>query len=125
MSSSRSQLSLLRKEIDTIDKKILALLKKRFLVCQNIALYKKWHNLAIFQVNRERTLLENFSEKALKDGFSPSFIRSFYRTVFNESKRLQKAAIADFSDRHRTSSPSIPKFLTKKPKKAKMSRSTI
>ena len=123
MSALNSPLSQLRKEIDAIDKKMLVLFKRRFEICQRIALLKEKKKLPIVQENREKILLENFSKKALKVGFSPGFIKSFYRLVFRESKRIQQQIIVRLTKGRRSSNSLGASFLTKKPKKVRIKRS--
>ena len=50
----------IRTEIDALDKELLALFERRMDLCRDVALYKKEHNLPVFQPEREEKLLDEF-----------------------------------------------------------------
>ena len=124
MPLSDSSLNSLRKEIDSLDKKLLEILQKRFFICQRIALYKKKKGLSVEQKKREKILIKNFQKEARKLGFSLAFIESLFRLIFVESKLVQKAVMSEADKNRRISISPPPHFLTKRPKKAKINRTT-
>ena len=59
------ELNELRNSIDDIDKDILSLFEKRMDVCRQVALYKKQHDMPVFQkkhVPVQKKYLKNVSE---------------------------------------------------------------
>ena len=54
----------IRTEIDALDKQLLALFERRMDLCRDVALYKKEHNLPVFQPEREEKLLEKIEQAA-------------------------------------------------------------
>ena len=46
------ELSEIRNEIDKLDKQIQNLFEERMLLCQDVARYKKAHNMPVFQAGR-------------------------------------------------------------------------
>ena len=80
-----------REEIDSIDYKILDLLVERLEVCKDIGEYKKNFNLPITDSKREEELLEDRTNYLTKLGTnSRNLIESLYKTIMEESKKLQK-----------------------------------
>ena len=52
----------IRTEIDALDKELLALFERRMDLCRDVALYKKEHNLPVFQPEREEKLLDKIEQ---------------------------------------------------------------
>jgi chorismate mutase len=77
----------LRAEISSIDEKILALLTERMNLSVLVALFKKNHNLPIFDPKREEEMLLRYEEKV---DFECS---SIFRAIIDESKRIQKGIL--------------------------------
>lgn len=50
------ELSEIRNEIDKLDKQIQNLFEERMLLCQDVARYKKAHNMPVFQAGREQQI---------------------------------------------------------------------
>ena len=74
-----SQIDKLRKQIDKIDFKILDLLKKRSKIAEKIGKEKKSNNL--FRPERQASILRNILKKN-GNNLNPSYILSFWRTIF-------------------------------------------
>ena len=74
-----SQINKLRKQIDKIDFQILDLLKKRSKIAENIGKEKKSNNL--FRPERQASILRNIL-KQNGNNLSPSYILSFWRSIF-------------------------------------------
>ena len=53
----------IRTEIDALDKELLALFERRMDLCRDVALYKKEHNLPVFQPEREEKLLDKIEHE--------------------------------------------------------------
>ena len=74
-----SQIDKLRKQIDKIDFQILDLLKKRSKIAEKIGKEKKSNNL--FRPERQASILRNILKKN-GNNLNPSYILSFWRTIF-------------------------------------------
>ena len=73
--------SLLRKKINALDQQIIKLLQQRTVVVKDIAREKKKLNIPIRQPAREREILQRISSSA---------IRRIYKTILQESQRVQR-----------------------------------
>ena len=76
----------LRNEINRIDDEILELFLRRMDVAEQVADYKREHDLPIYQPQREREILESVSERA---GALGSYARSLFSTLMELSKQYQ------------------------------------
>ena len=61
------ELQEIRNEIDRLDKQIQSLFEERMLLCQDVARYKKAHNMPVFQAGREQQILDRVEQNA-KEG---------------------------------------------------------
>lgn len=78
----------LRSQINDIDDEILSLFIKRMGICENVAEYKKKHNLPVLQNNREKEVIDriiSMSPDNLKNGASLLFT-----SIMDISKCLQQ-----------------------------------
>ena len=80
-------LAKLREEINSTDKEIVELFKKRMAIASGVAAYKKEHGLPVLDAARERELLEKISNLAGEelDGYA----RTLYRTMLDVSRAYQ------------------------------------
>ncbi len=80
-------LSKLREEINSIDRDMVELFKKRMAVASSVAEYKKEHGLPVLDAARERTLLAKVSDMAGEefDGYA----RTLYHTMLDVSRAYQ------------------------------------
>jgi monofunctional chorismate mutase len=79
----------LRKEIETIDLKMMELFIKRMAISLKIGLYKKEHQLPILDQKREDELISKYL-KQLKDQTYQSSYVSFIKHIMHLSKEIQK-----------------------------------
>lgn len=91
----RNQLEELRRMIDEIDDEILNVLKKRVQVIEQIGLYKKEHNVTIFQLERWQEMLRTRGQWADKLGLSRQHIERICQLLHEESIRIQNALMND------------------------------
>ena len=77
-------LSKLREEINSIDREMVELFKKRMNIAASVAAYKKEHNLPVLDAARERALLARISDMAGEefDGYA----RTLYHTMLDVSR---------------------------------------
>jgi chorismate mutase len=79
-------LSLLRKQIETIDKKIIALLIARFRTTHKIQNLKREFGIKIHQENRERILLKKYLTSNAKY-LPPEFLKKLFSLIFSYAKK--------------------------------------
>jgi chorismate mutase len=79
----------LRCKIDHIDDQFLQLLSQRMQISSEIGVYKKEHEMPIFQAARYAEILERCSELAKHLDLNPEFVRKLIKEIHEESIRLQ------------------------------------
>lgn len=84
----------LRKQIDELDNQLMDLLTKRMRVCREIGQYKKEHNMTVLQTSRYNEILEKRAAQGTLCGMAPSFVKSVFEQVHEESVRQQIEVIA-------------------------------
>ncbi len=84
----------LRDEIDVIDKQLIELFEKRMDIAKEVADYKSAHHLAIFQKEREGSVL-NKNLGRLKHEKYKDYARIFIQTLMDLSKAYQKAYLEE------------------------------
>ncbi len=77
----------IRNEIDTIDKELVELFKKRMNCAAQIAEYKKENSLPILDASRERALLGKISDLSGEE--FEEYTRTLYSTILDLSKSYQ------------------------------------
>lgn len=81
-------LTYLRQQIDEIDSQIFDLFIKRIYLAKEIGLYKKQHNLPIFDTEREKNKREAIS-KMVPEEIQPSALK-LLKTLMNAAKLAQE-----------------------------------
>ena len=79
-----------RKQIDLIDKKILELLKERFVITDKIWLYKKQNNISVLQPQRYKQLLEEKIKLWKSYWLDEEFIKKIFDTIHTYSVKSQE-----------------------------------
>ena len=79
----------LRKQIDEIDNDLMDLLSKRMRICREIGQYKKEHNMTVLQAQRYSEILEKRGAQGAICGMEPSFVKSVFESIHEESVRQQ------------------------------------
>ncbi len=82
-------LETLRSESNSIDYELIEVISRRMEVVKKIGLYKKDHNMTIFQVKRWKHLIDDRLEKASKFGLDKKFVKNVYQLLHNYSIRVQ------------------------------------
>lgn len=88
--TDHAELDQLREKINHIDDELLNLLNNRMQVARDIGLFKKNNNLTILQKSRWNEILEKGFEYAKGHGLSEAFIKSYLRSVHDESITQQE-----------------------------------
>jgi len=81
-------LSLLRKRIDRIDKRIAGLLVKRYKCISAIGLYKGENKISVEDPRREADVLGKVTH-GIRDEKAVDFIRQVYACIFNASRAVE------------------------------------
>ena len=84
-----------RKEIDSIDKELVALFVRRMNVAKDVAEYKRATGKAVYDSERERWLLEKVEENA-GDEFG-DYARRLYSSILELSRNYQSKSLAQKS----------------------------
>jgi chorismate mutase len=71
----------LRKKIDTIDEKIILLLKERMDLCKNIGAIKAKNSLSVKDHRREDEVYLHVMAKALESGLDPQKIEAIFKDI--------------------------------------------
>ena len=83
-----SELDVLRKDIDRLDKEIAELRLSRFAVVKEIGEVKKRENLPVTNTGREAVVIAEVRACAL-DSAEKDALEAVFRTVIAESKKLE------------------------------------
>ena len=89
------ELSELRKEIDSIDRELVALFIKRMNVSAGVAEYKIKNNMPVLDASRERALLNKVSELSGEE--FEAYTRTLYSSILELSRSYQHKKIGNTS----------------------------
>lgn len=81
------ELELMRKKIDEIDDKLLALFKERLEVSKKIGLLKKKYKMEIFDSQREQEIIDGCTQNISED--EKVYVEKFLRNLMDISKEVQ------------------------------------
>lgn len=79
----------LRRAIDDIDSRLLALIEQRVRLVLAVGDYKRTHGLPIYDPARERSLIERLSAEA-HPPLEPNTVRRIFERLIDESRRLEQ-----------------------------------
>ncbi|MCF7793556.1 MAG: chorismate synthase [Candidatus Cloacimonetes bacterium] len=96
--NEKQDLSDYREAIDKIDEDILIAIKRRMEISKLIGKFKKYSQLKIENLQREKELLRSLQEKAGKLGISEDLIESIWKNIIAESKNMQDTIYTVRSD---------------------------
>lgn len=82
-------LTQLRQAIDVIDDELMNVLKKRMKIIEKIGVYKKEHNIMVFQLERWQEILKTRSQWADKSGLPRNYVDKICQLLHEESIRIQ------------------------------------
>lgn len=91
----KSQLNILRSQIDLIDDQIMDMMGKRMKFVDTIGGLKKINNVAILQVERWNQILERMIQLGNENKLSEEFVLKLYRAIHQESIDHQKKIMDD------------------------------
>ena len=81
------ELELMRKKIDEIDDKLLALFKERLEVSKKIGLLKKKYKMEIFDPQREQEIIDGCTQNISED--EKVYVEKVLRNLMDISKEVQ------------------------------------
>lgn len=90
------ELNDIRKEIDEIDKELVALYIRRMKCSAEVAEYKKENNMPILDATRERALINKVSE--LSGSEFEGYARTLYSTILDLSRSYQHSKLGETSE---------------------------
>ena len=79
-----------RKNIDSIDKKIIALLSKRFSKAKRLKNIKKQQNLKITDRQREKEVIGNARVMAKHHNIEPEFAEELFKKIIKYTREKQR-----------------------------------
>jgi len=82
-------LSILRRQIDDLDNRLLEVLAKRFRISREIGTYKKEHNMAVLQATRYDEILKDRISQAESMDINGEFMKTILEAIHEESVRVQ------------------------------------
>ena len=83
-----------RKEIDLIDKEMIALFERRMDIARKVGEYKKENNMEILNSKREEEVIEK-NVNSLKNKEYKNVTRKFFENIMELSRSLQKNIIKE------------------------------
>lgn len=83
-------LNILREDIDEVDSNILELLSLRMGIVKTIGYHKKKSNVTVLQPNRWKNIVNKRLEEGKHKGFSEKFIEMLFKSIHQESIRIQE-----------------------------------
>lgn len=86
---SETELDRLRRAIDALDSRLLELIHERVRLVLEVGAYKSKHNLAVYDPERERRMLERLTALA-EPPVEPDTVRRIFERLIDESRRLEQ-----------------------------------
>lgn len=90
------EISELRQQIDSVDKELVELFKKRMNIAADVAEYKRMNNMKVLDASRERALLAKVSELSGEE--FEEYTRVLYSTILDISRAYQHKRLGNTSD---------------------------
>jgi chorismate mutase len=86
---AKARLAPLRRDIDALDDRIVALLGERFAIVRAVAAIKHRHGIHPVLADRIEEVVGRARDAARRAGFSPASAERVYRALIDESCRLE------------------------------------
>lgn len=93
MSQSTENLDSLRSQIDECDNQLIETLAKRMRISREIGVFKKEHNMTIFQSGRYDEIINKRGIQAVQCGMDAEFMKKVFEAIHEESVRQQMEII--------------------------------
>lgn len=86
------ELEAFRRSIDDLDQRILQLVAERVKVVLAVGQFKRENNLAVYDPDRERSMLERLCSQA-PDPLDGETVRRIFERLIDESRRIEQHSI--------------------------------
>lgn len=86
----QSQLDTIREHIDQVDRELLEVLSRRIRLVEKAGEYKKLNNVAIFQMERWKTVFESRPEWGRSLQLEEGFVKEMFQLIHTESIKKQE-----------------------------------
>lgn len=86
-------LNFFRDELDELDINILNLISRRFLICSEVALYKKENAIPMMQHDRVNMVKKSRVQTGERFGLRRSFVEKLYELIIQEACELEDSII--------------------------------
>lgn len=83
----------LRRSIDEIDSRLLALIQERVRLVLEVGNFKRENGLTIYDPERERNLIARLTAEA-KPPLEPETVRRIFERLIDESRRLEQRHVS-------------------------------
>jgi chorismate mutase/prephenate dehydrogenase len=88
------ELEKLRRQLDTIDQKIVSLLAKRQAEVERVVKLKKAHNIPVYHPAREENLISQLRNQGAEAGLNSDYIEEIYRRILRQSRVEQAVRLS-------------------------------
>jgi chorismate mutase/prephenate dehydrogenase len=88
------ELENLRRQLDTIDQKIVSLLAKRQAEVERVVKLKKAHNIPVYHPAREENLISQLRNQGAEAGLNSDYIEELYRRILRQSRVEQAVRLS-------------------------------
>lgn len=85
----------LREQIDSCDRELLAVLAKRMALIPSVAEYKRINNMARYQPDRERMIIESRRAIAQELGINPDLAEEILKLIIKDAHRIEEEIIGE------------------------------
>ncbi|VVB80079.1 Chorismate mutase [uncultured archaeon] len=89
------ELTEIREELDKLDAELVSILSKRMALIPEVANYKKQNNVARYQPEREKQVIETKRKLAEESGINPDLIEKIFKEIINDAHRIEKDIIGE------------------------------
>lgn len=89
------ELSEIRKELDKLDAELVSTLSKRMALIPEVAKYKKQNNIARYQPEREKQVIETKRKLAKELKVNPDLVEKIFKEIINDAHRIEKDIIGE------------------------------
>lgn len=93
MMNNKNFIKKARIKIDEYDNQIISLISKRIKVCQEIGVYKKYHDISMMQPTRVNEVIERCIQLAKQHQLNPKFIENLFKAIITETCRIENEII--------------------------------
>jgi chorismate mutase len=100
---SHEELDGYRRAIDALDEQILQLIAARVRVVLSVGEFKRKHGLAVYDPERERSMLERLSRNA-PEPLDRETVRRIFERLIDESRRLEQRYVTRLTEHPRAGS---------------------